>query len=220
MREHFSNEIKKLVEMLNEMAALTENTVISAIHAMEQNDVERAEKILEHDSVIDQKEILIEEECMKLMALYQPVARDLRFLITVLKINNEIERIGDLGCKIAARTSDMARFKNKNQEQINFDAMGKYVLKMMHNALASFAYHDVNLAQSVIDSDSELDQIHQQNYATAERCITAHPDCTGYYLDCMTISRALERIGDIATNISEDVIYLETAKIVRHLSIV
>jgi phosphate transport system protein len=181
---------------------------------MEQGDANLAETVIQGDTAIDLAENLIEEKCLNILALYQPVATDLRRVITILKANGEIERAGDLAVNIADRVSDALRYKV--DEENNFAQMGQLASSMFAKSLESLAQGNAALAREVIDADDELDELHRQSYARATKGILAKPDAAGFYLDALTVSRCLERLGDLATNIAEDVIYLETAEIVRH----
>ncbi len=216
MTSHFIQAISNLKDMLANQAALVEQTVHRAVEAVIGHQLETAEQIIAEDSLVDHAEIAIEEECLKILALYQPVAGDLRQVVTILKINNELERAGDLAVNIAERVADMARFEEDQVDKFDFSAMVTKAGDMLKKALDAMAYHDVVTAAEVIRLDDAVDAIHHENYSVAREQILRHPDQAGYYLDCLTVSRCLERIADIATNIAEDVIYLESGKIVRH----
>ncbi len=216
MKEHFLKALANLKSMITEIAVQAEHAVYQAIKAVENNNIAEAGKVIANDAVINDCEIRIEEECLKILALYQPVAGDLRQVITFLKVNNEIERVGDLAVNIAERTSGMAAYRNCNIEKFDFSDMVDKACGMLKKSLDSLAYHDVIVAAEVIGLDDEVDQIHHDNYGKVEAMILKHPQEAGYYMSCLTISRCLERIADIATNICEDVIYLEHGKIVRH----
>lgn len=216
MTSHFIQAISNLKDMLANQAALVEQTVHRAVEAVIGHQLETAEQIIAEDSQVDHAEIAIEEECLKILALYQPVAGDLRQVVTILKINNELERAGDLAVNIAERVADMARFEEDQVDKFDFSAMVTKAGDMLKKALDAMAYHDVVTAAEVIRLDDAVDAIHHENYSVAREQILRHPDQAGYYLDCLTVSRCLERIADIATNIAEDVIYLESGKIVRH----
>ena len=214
MKVHFEKALVHLEQLLAENVERTQTAVNSAVHAMERGDANLAETVIQGDTAIDLAENLIEEKCLNILALYQPVATDLRRVITILKANGEIERAGDLAVNIADRVSDALRYKV--DEENNFAQMGKLASSMFAKSLESLAQGNAALAREVIDTDDELDELHRQSYARATKGILAKPDAAGFYLDALTVSRCLERLGDLATNIAEDVIYLETAEIVRH----
>lgn len=215
MQIHFEHALGALQTRLSVMAASAEGAVDSAVAAVASFDLASARKIIDDDAAIDREEILIEEECLKLLALYQPVASDLRLVITVLKINGEVERAGDLAVNIADRVPDLSRCATVT-EPLDFSRMAAIACRMFSQALDSFAYHDVKSAESVLRMDDEVDGIHHGHYGQVMQLLHRYPEYGQYYLDCLTISRALERLGDLATNIAEDVIYLETGRIVRH----
>ncbi len=216
MKAHFVHALETLKNMLSEIASQAEQAVHSAVEAVEKNSPESARVVISHDNDIDNAEILIEEECLKILALYQPVASDLRQVITILKVNNELERVGDLAVNIAERVEDMTLYQEKSIEKFDFHDMVFQACEMLKRALDSMAYHEADTAEAVIRLDDALDAVHRDNYGKVRDMIIKYPSEAQYYMDCLTISRCLERIGDIATNIAEDVIYLESGRIVRH----
>ncbi|MDD4816451.1 MAG: phosphate signaling complex protein PhoU [Victivallaceae bacterium] len=216
MKTHFMNAMENLKIMLADLAAQAEGAAAKAVKAAECGDCDLAAGVIVNDAEIDASEIRIEEECLKLLALYQPVAGDLRSVVTILKVNGEIERVGDLAVNIAERASDMALYRDKIVENFDFHDMVIKSCEMLKLALDAFTYGNAELAAGVIKMDDALDELHRSGYGRVKRMILAHPDAAQYYLDCLTVSRCLERIGDAATNICEDVIYLESGRIVRH----
>ena len=214
MKIHFEIALAKLNQLLEDNAARTEAAVNSAVKAMETGAVELAQSVIDGDQAIDLAENHIEEECLEILALYQPVATDLRRVMTVFKTNGEIERAGDLAVNIANRVADAAAYNIDNGW--NFAKISSKATKMFSMALLSLRKGDAALAKTIIDSDEEVDFLHKSSYLKVSDGIISNPPAAGYYLDALTVSRALERLADIATNIAEDVIYLETAEIVRH----
>ncbi len=216
MKVHFEKSLAALEQLLAENARRTETAVNAAVRAMERGDSGLAETVIQGDTAIDLAENVIEEKCLDILALYQPVATDLRRVITILKANGEIERAGDLAVNIADRVCDSRQYRVGEDESWDFAKMGKLATDMFSRALRSLAEGDAAAARAIIAADDEVDALHRQSYARATKGILANPPEAGYYLDALTVSRCLERIGDLATNIAEDVIYLETAEIVRH----
>lgn len=216
MKGHFNNALINLQSMLGAMAAYAEEAVLLSGKAVEEVSLEKAASVIAGDEKFDAMEIEIEEECLKILALHQPVASDLRQVITILKVNSELERIGDLAVNMAERVGNIDSFKNHRIEKFDFCDMLHIACGMLKDALDSLSYHDVALAQDVISRDEKVDLIHHDNYGVVRTFILKYPDCAQYYLNGLTISRCLERIADIATNIAEDVIYLESGKIIRH----
>ncbi|MFA6816916.1 MAG: phosphate signaling complex protein PhoU [Lentisphaeria bacterium] len=216
MKEHFIKAKENLINLLAQMSSEAENSVYGAIHAVETCSLEEAKEIINKDYDIDALENEIEEECLKTLALYQPVASDLRQIIMVLKVNNEVERVGDLAVNIAERVEDICFYQDKGIDRFNFHDMVKKASEMLRKSLDSLTYLDVVMARSVLESDDAVDDIHRNNYRRVSKAILKHADGAQYYMDCLTISRCLERIADIATNIAEDVIYMQSGIIVRH----
>ncbi len=214
MKVHFEKALAALERLMDENAMRAQTAVDSAVRAMEQGDTELADAVIQGDSAIDLAENLIEERCLDILALYQPVATDLRRVVTILKANGEIERAGDLAVNIADRVGDAMRYGV--EEKWDFREMGALATGMFTKALHTLSSGDAKAARDLLAADDELDALHRQSYARATQGILAHPSEAGYYLDALTVSRCLERLGDLATNIAEDVIYLETAEIVRH----
>ena len=216
MKGHFNNALENLQTMLGTMSAYAEEAVLLSGKAVGEVSLEKAASVIAGDEKIDTMEIEIEEECLKILALHQPVASDLRQVITILKVNSELERIGDLAVNMAERVGNIDSFKDQEIEKFDFCDMLHIACGMLKDALDSLSYHDTDLAQDVISRDEKVDSIHHDNYGVVRTFILKYPDCAQYYLNGLTISRCLERIADIATNIAEDVIYLESGRIVRH----
>ena len=216
MKEHFTQEIIRLKRHLAEQTAAAENALGRAVRAVATFDATLAHDVAKNDYAIDCEEIRIEEECLKILALYQPVASDLRTIITVLKINVEIERVADMTVNIAERACSVSESGVPADERIDFSKMAFAATRMLKESLDAFAYRDPAAAASIIDRDDEVDALHRGNIELIREKIAENPARVSYYLSCMTISKNLERIADIATNICEDVIYLERGKIVRH----
>ncbi len=215
MTQHMSRELDRLKKGALALSAVVEESVQQSIQALEEVNVARAEKVIAGDVVIDQMEVDLEEECLKVLALHQPVAIDLRFIIAVLKINNDLERIGDLAANIAERAVALA---GESQYPPPFDvtAMAAKVQGMLKQSLDSLVQLDTRLAGKVLKMDDEIDALHSRNYKLIKegirRDIAQLENLTHY----LTVSRHLERIADLATNIAEDVIYMIEGEIVRH----
>jgi phosphate transport system protein len=160
-------------------------------------------------------EVDIEEECLKNLALHQPVAKDLRFLISVLKINNDIERIGDLSVNIA-ETALFLNLRKKIEPPFDLSKMADLVKNMVKKSLDALLQENVALAKEVLAEDQEVDEIHRNAYPIVTKDILEHPESADSYIRMLSVSRYLERIADYATNISEDVIYMVEGNIVRH----
>lgn len=219
MKEHFNQAIINLKQMVAQMASDVEEALDNAVRAVSENNIQLAKSVLAGDYRIDCEEIRLEEECLKILALYQPFASDLRTVVTILKVNIEIERIADMACNIAERVEDMATLGfDKIPPELRFDCseMAERTREMLRLALDSMTYRDPELAERIIRSDDFIDEENRKNFVRMRERIAAHPELCGYFLDCLSISKSFERIADVVTNICEDVIYLERGKIIRH----
>ncbi len=215
IRKHFSRELEKIKKKILSLGAIVEERVRMATQAVETHDAGLAQQIINSDYDIDDMEVEIEEECLKILALHQPVAVDLRFLIAVIKINNELERIGDQAVNIAERVDTIGR-----GEQLDFffdySSMGEKVQDMLKLSLDALVNMDYDLAFSVVMRDDEVDKIKSDAYDRIKQAMGDHPDKLGELINLLLISRHLERLADHATNIAEEVIYLIEGEIIRH----
>jgi len=215
IRKHFSRELENIKKLILSLGGIVEERVRMATKAIEDNDAELAQRIIKSDYEIDEMEVDIEEECLKVLALHQPVAIDLRFIIAVIKINNELERIGDQAVNIAERVGVTAK---SEQLEMFFDysAMGEKAQRMLKMSLDALVKMDYDEAFNVVMMDDEVDAIKEQAYDRVKRAMIEHSDKIGYLINLFLISRHLERLADHTTNIAEEVIYLIEGEIVRH----
>lgn len=215
MAQHLQREIDKLKKEILSLGATVENSVQMAVKAIDERDSDLAEKVIESDFDIDRAEVELEEDCLKVLALHQPVAIDLRFIIAVLKINNDLERIGDLAVNIAERV----RFLSSQPDiRIPFDLQGlvEKTRWMLRYSLDSLVKLDTTIARQVCTADDEVDNINREMYDLVKDAIRAHPEHLDALIPYLSVSRYLERIADHATNIAEDVIYMVEGVIARH----
>jgi phosphate transport system protein len=215
MSVHLQHEIEILKKKLLSLSAVVEDTVYRAVKSLRERDAALARRVIDIDAEIDEREVDIEEECQKALALHQPVAHDLRFIIAVLKINAELERIGDATVNIAERVLFLVG-EEPTDAPFDFVGMARKVQNMLHQSLDALINLDPQLAYEVITSDDEVDAINREMYGLVEEWIRKNPDHVDSYIHLLGISRHIERIGDHASNIAEDVIYLIEGKIVRH----
>lgn len=215
MPKHLQREIENLKKKLLNLGARVEAAVREAIDSIEERDASLAQKIIEDDIQIDDFEVEVEEDCLKILALHQPVAIDLRFIVAVLKINNDLERIGDLAVNIAERSAYLA---SQAPVQVSFDFtnMSKKTQAMLNKSLDALVNMSSELAQEVCADDAEVDGINRQMYLDIQDSIQRHPEQMSSLIHLLSVSRHLERIADHATNIAEDVIYMIDGRIVRH----
>jgi phosphate transport system protein len=215
MTKHFRRELETIKKRVLTLGSLTEDRVRAAVKALEDMDGEAAATIVRLDYEVDEMEVEIEEECLKVLALHQPVAVDLRFIIAVIKINNELERIGDQAVNIAQRVEVIAR-RPKPPFSFDYAVMSEKAIRMLKMSLDALVNLDVDLAYKVITMDDEVDQIKKEAYDKIKQAIQDLPERVGYYINLLLISRHLERMGDHSTNIAEEVIYLVEGEIFRH----
>lgn len=215
MTEHMKREIDKLKSLLLSLCAVVEKNLSLAVMSIKDRDPQLARKVIDEDIEIDHMEVDLEEECLKILALHQPVAIDLRFIVTALKINNDLERIGDLAVNIAERSEFLA-----SQEPIDvpfdLDLMAEKTQTMLTQSLDALIDMDCNVAYQVCAADDEVDAMNRAMYDQVKKSIIEHPQQIESLIHLLSASRHLERIADHATNIAEDVIYMVEGKIVRH----
>ena len=214
MHHNFQRELKKLREKFMTLGGMVEDRIRQACSVIESRDSELIEKIINSDYEIDEMEIEIEEECLKILALHQPVARDLRFIIAVIKINNEIERIADYAVKIAKRV-DIINRSSTLKLALDYRPMADMVIAMLKMSLDALVEGDSDLAHRIFILDDEVDAFRDKVYKTVKKEMCKQPEHAGSLLNAYLLARHLERIGDRATNIAEEVIYMVGGKIVR-----
>lgn len=215
MTQHLQREVEKLKKMILALSAVVEESVQRAVRSLEEMDVPLAEQVIGSDDQVDQMEVDLEEECLKVLALHQPVAADLRFIVSVLKINNDLERIADLAVNVADRTLGLAE-ERRIEPPFDLAQLARKVEAMLTKSLDALVNFDAALAREVCTLDDEVDAIHKGNYRLVKERIRANADEINALVQYISVSRHLERIADLATNIAEDVIYLIEGEIVRH----
>ncbi len=215
MAKHLLREIDNLKKRILTLGMDVEESVRLATQALEDKNYELANKVIEHDIVIDNMEVEVEEECLKILALHQPVATDLRFIIAAMKINNDLERIGDLAVNLAKRARYLSD-KPTIEINIDFSGMAYKAKTMLAESLDSLVNLSEALAFKVIQDDEEMDEMNRGVNRRIHEAIKRNPDQVESLLKILSCARHLERIADHATNIAEDVIYMITGEIVRH----
>lgn len=215
MTRHFQKELMKIKKMVLSLGAAVEERVQMAKAAIDDRDAQMARKIIKQDFEIDEMEVEVEEECLKVLALHQPVAVDLRFLIAVIKINNDLERIGDQAVNIAERVVSITK-QDPTDFVFDYSSMAEKAQIMLKMSLDALVNMDVDLALKVCLLDDEVDDIKVIAYNKIKAAMAQNPDNLGYYINLLLISRHLERLADHTTNIAEEVIYMIEGEIVRH----
>lgn len=216
MSLHLVRQIDKLKKMILSQGAMVEESVEGAIRAVDTRDTELADRVIQSDAKIDLMDIDIEEECLHTLALYQPLATDLRFVASVMKINKDLERIADLAVNLAEQAKFLARLPRI--DTVPFDLMGetRRVRSMLKHSLDALVNIDPEMAEWVRKTDVEVDGIHRQMYKQVEEAIRQRPEDLEPLINLLNVSRQLERIADHTVNIAEDVIYMARGEILRH----
>ena len=215
MTKHFQSEIERLKKKILHLAALVEESLQLAVQAVAERDIALADRVIDGDPVVDSLEIEVEEDCLKILALHQPVAADLRYVVAVLKINNDLERIADLAVNIAERARDQAR--NAHMAVVfDLTAMLDRTVMMVRKSVDALVAQDAAKAMEVRAEDDAIDEMHRSTFALIQQLIRENPDKVEYLVCLLSVSRNLERIADHATNVAEDVVYMIEGEIVRH----
>jgi phosphate transport system protein len=215
MPMHMQREIERLKKMILSLSAVVEESVRTSVRSIEDRNGALASEVIASDARIDQTEVDVEEECLKILALHQPVAIDLRYIVAVLKMNNDLERIGDLAVNIAERTVFLCE-RAPIPAPFDFGGMCHKTLGMLQGSLDAMMNMDPDRARAVLASDDEVDDINRQMYAKISGALRQNPEHAEVLLSYLSAARSMERIADSTTNIAEDVIYLVEGRIVRH----
>lgn len=217
MEHHFTfhHELEKLNKKLLMMSAMIEERVRKATQVIVTKDQEIIQQIIFSDYEVDELEIEIEEDCLKILALHQPVARDLRFLIAVIKINNELERIADIAVSIAMRIDNISKFTHQQAIAYDFTTMSDQAVKMLKKSIDALVNADARLARSIFLDDDLVDECRNRCYEDIKERIRNDPEHPGFHINTYLLARHLERIADRAVNIAEEVIYVVEGTITR-----
>ncbi len=212
---HFQDELDQLKARLLEMGGLAEDRLRLAVRGLTERDLATVDKALAGDAAINQLHIEIDARCFKLLALHQPMAVDLRMIVSAVKINTDLERVGDLAVNIAEAA---ARYLEHPpvKELIDIPRMADIAQEMLRDALDAYVRRDLTLARDVLDRDDELDQLKTKVFRDLLTHMLRNQSTIEASIDLILISRHLERVGDHATNVAEDVIFMVSAKDVRH----
>lgn len=213
---HLPREIDLLKKRILRLAAQVERSLQQAVTAIETRDALLADTIVQNDSAIDQAEVDVEEECLKILALHQPMAQDLRFIVSVLKVNNDLERIGDLAVEIAELAVSLSS-QNDRHPHISLSPLAIKTQDLLSRALDSLMKSDTGVARDVCVADDEVDVLDESLEKVIRDTLRGHPESVDALIPVLEAAHHLERVADHATNIAEDVIYMEEGAIVRHL---
>ena len=212
---HLSRDLDQLHRDILSMCALVEEMIHMAVDELKQPDLATASQLAERDDEIDAWDVRIEENCLKILALHQPVATDLRRIAAVLKITGELERIADLGVNIAERASALVGCPEIIVPD-KLKQMARLAVEMVHRSIDSFVGLDSNVARQVCATDESVDELNREIILEMQELMKQSPDFVPPALHLFSASRHIERVADHATNIAEDVIYLIEGEIVRH----
>jgi len=211
-----SSELEHLKEMLLKMAALAEAAIRKSVDSLVERESELASQVIREDQQINTYDVKIDEECIRLLALKQPMGKDLRFITTAMKITTDLERIADNAVNIAERALEL------NQEPllkpyIDIPRMSRIAQGMVRDTIEAFVHDDVRLAMDVIMRDDQVDDLNELVWKELMLIMTKDPSTVSRAVKITYISKYLERIGDHATNIAETVVYMVEGKIIRHM---
>jgi phosphate transport system protein len=212
---HLQREIERLKKLILSLSATVEKSLRQAVKSIADRDTGLAKQVIENDIEVDQTEIDVEEECLKILALHQPVAIDLRFIVAVLKMNNDLERIGDLAVNIAERAL-LLNAQVKIDFPFDFSGIAEKTQTMLRSSLDAMVNLNPPLAREVCALDDEVDAINRKMYDQVKAAIQERPENVDSLIALLSVSRYLERIADHATNIAEDVLYMIEGRIARH----
>jgi phosphate transport system protein len=215
MERHFDQELADLKENLLRMAGFTEQSVAQALKALVQRDDALAKKVDADDATLDKLEIEIDDRCIKLLALRQPTATDLRFITMAMRLSGELERIGDQAVNIAHRAEELNR-EPLLKPLVDIPRMAEHAQGMIHDSLDAFVYAKPNLAREVIKRDEKVDLLNRQLHRELTSFMIEDPHTITRCLNLMSVAHNLERIADHATNIAEDIVYLYEGRDIRH----
>ena len=215
METHFQQELNHLKSEILRMAGLVERAISNAIESLTQRDTPLAEKTIQQDAQINEVELDIDERCLNLLALHQPMAGDLRFITSTMRINTELERIGDLAVNIAERVVSLNQ-EPQLKPYIDIPNMADISKKMLRDVIDAFVSGDAALARSVCERDDQVDGLNNQIFRELLTYMMEEPKTITRAVHLIIVSRYLERIADHATNIAEGVIFMAKALVIKH----
>ena len=216
MERHFDEELNQLKERLLRMGAIAEEMIQKAVKALRERSEKLTQEVFESEKMVNQMHVEIDDRCLKLIALHQPMAADLRLITAAMKINSDLERIADQAVN-AGQTCYYHLFKESPVPQISMiTQMAEISQKMLRDSLDAFSRRDVALAEKVLKQDEEEDRLKAQALTSLIDLLKKDPSHSSQYVDLILLSRNMERICDHATNVAEDVIFMVQGKDIRH----
>jgi phosphate transport system protein len=215
MERHFDEELNELRTRLLLMGGRAEAAVHKSIDALKRRDVGLAEEILAEDRAIDRLEMEIDESCIRLLALRQPVGQDLRFVTSALKIVNDLERVGDHAVNIAQSAVKLSK-EPELKPLVDIPRMAEIATRMLTEALDAFVRNDATAARAILTEDDEVDHLKSQLFRELLSFMIEKPETITRSLELILVSRNLERVADLATNVAEEVVFIAEARVVKH----
>lgn len=215
MERHFDEELNELKTRLLLMGGRAETVVHKAIDALKRRDAALAEEVIADDRAIDDLEIEIDERCVRLLALRQPVGQDLRFITSALMIVNDLERVGDHAVNIAQSALKLCK-EPELKPLVDIPRMAEIATRMLTEALDSFVRNDAEAARRILVEDDEVDHLKRQITRELLSHMLENPPAITRAVELILVSRNLERVGDLATNIAEEVVFIAEARVVKH----
>jgi len=218
----YEQQLAQLRAAVLEMGGLVEDQIAQAVRALTDRDPALARATIERDHTVNRYDVEVDDLCLKLLALHQPAARDIRLITTALKITTDLERIGDLAAHVAERALELdaeAPIEPKADSMIDLPLMANLARTMLHRALDAFVREDVELALEVCRSDDAIDKLHGQLFRALLAFMVEDPATIARTMRLLFVSKNLERVGDHATNIAEMVIFLVKGRSIRHMDI-
>ena len=216
MSRHLQKVLDQLKKEILELGSMVESAINTSILALKERRIDLAETVFPAEVQINEKEVYIEDCCLKILALHQPVAGDLRFIVVVLKVNNDLERMGDFAINVAERAMFLSSKEPIPWPPEFSSTMLTSIRTMVNDALEALVKLDVDLARKVIDMDTQVDDVHREMYGAMQALMKNDTSTIERAVGLISTSRYLERIADMATNIAEEVIFVSEGEVIRH----
>jgi phosphate transport system protein len=215
MTIHLQRDLESLRKDVLHLGSLVQGSTKASIDFLNSKKTQQLDEVAQLERRINELEVDIEEHCLKILALHQPVAIDLRFIVVVMKVNNDLERMGDQAVNIAHRVQALIGEPDLGLE-LPLNQMTDSIQQMVTLSLEALVNQDPAIARRVVEMDDGVDDLHSENYAALRRLVENNPQRAGSAMSMATISSNLERIGDLCTNIAEEVIFMVEGKVIRH----
>jgi phosphate transport system protein len=216
MSLHLQRDLDKLKKEMLKLGNMVEVSINNAILALNNREKTYVHEVFANEELINEMEVKVEEDCLKILALHQPVAVDLRFIVVALKVNNDLERMGDIAKNIAKRASELMEVDPIPELNKVILGLPELIRTMVRNSLDALVKLDDQLAREIIDMDDKVDDINKEMYVAIKKAVRENPGLSDVAINLLSTSRYMERIGDLSTNIAEDVIFMVEGKVIRH----